>query len=110
MRPALTLAAVMLAAPAAAHDWYPYSCCSNRDCFEVDEGALVYDEHADEWIYVATGQRFAADLVRTTPHTDPKTGADIWRTWHVCTLTGKPDEPVRADGSGYCVWIPEAGG
>jgi hypothetical protein len=37
MRLPLALAALFLL---CAHSWYPYSCCSDKDCFELPEKAV----------------------------------------------------------------------
>lgn len=33
--------AILLASPAAAHDWYPMECCSGIDCAPVDQTQWV---------------------------------------------------------------------
>jgi hypothetical protein len=43
-RPSLYIVAVIVLAPPAAalaHSWYPYECCSNRDCHPVACEALI---------------------------------------------------------------------
>lgn len=38
---ALTLALLLAATPAHAHDWYPLDCCSGMDCAPVDHVETV---------------------------------------------------------------------
>ena len=40
---------VLLAATLLAHSWYPPSCCSDRDCFEVPCGEI--HSAGDQWEY-----------------------------------------------------------
>jgi hypothetical protein len=35
------LPALILATPAAAHDWYPWDCCSGLDCAPVERAELL---------------------------------------------------------------------
>lgn len=34
---AITVALALAASPAAAHEWYPIECCSERDCQPIDD-------------------------------------------------------------------------
>lgn len=40
---ALVLCALIISVPAAAHDWYPWECCSGFDCAPVERAELLPD-------------------------------------------------------------------
>lgn len=42
------IAACLLASPAAAHEWYPASCCSEKDCTPLTEADVK--ETPDGWL------------------------------------------------------------
>ncbi len=41
------LAALLVATPAAAHDWYPHECCHDQDCAAVDKIEMVPQKTSD---------------------------------------------------------------
>ena len=92
------MSAIVLAAPALAHDapsgWiYPLECCSNYDCrevekAEVEEGPLGY-------------------VIRTTGEVIPMTDAKVKMSpdgeFHWCSRGGKQD------GATICLFVPPRG-
>lgn len=89
IRLALALS-VLLAAPAAAHDWYPLECCSGQDCHpiacdqleEIDQGRIRD---------IGTGTIYSRDQIR--PSLDGQC--------HVCTAGGfKRGAPI-------CVFVQQ---
>ena len=45
MKRTLLVVGLLLAMPAAAHDWYPTNCCSGEDCAPVDR--VRYSPHPE---------------------------------------------------------------
>lgn len=90
------LALLLSTKPAPAHDWYPYECCSDRDCRPL------------EWSEVRTGpdgfmlpngetMGFADRRIRPTPPEDPQ------QRFHLCTVAGDPK------GRALCLFVPQGG-
>lgn len=76
---------------AAAHEWYPYSCCSDKDCRPVPPGAVRATPAG--WLVVATGETIAFDKARFSPDGQ----------FHVCSYGGLPD------GKTICLFAPGMG-
>lgn len=97
----ILIAAALIAAPAAAHEWYPAACCSNRDCFAVP--ASEVRATAEGWLLVPTGQVIPYDKARVTP--DEGGGQ-----FHVCTSGGFWPGSVLGSGMAQmCFWAPGSG-
>lgn len=87
---------LVLAAPAAAHDWYPPNCCSGHDCAPIamDEVRLTPEG------FVIPGNP------ETVPYSSPKirqTPPEGGNRYHLCTRAG------RRDGEVLCLYIPNWG-
>ncbi len=75
---------------AKAHDWYPWTCCSDRDCRQLAAGELKRDPHG--WITPkGIGVPFNDPRIKATPKDHPGV--------HLCE---------RSDGSVICLYLPEA--
>lgn len=97
------LAALLIATPAAAHGPWPYECCHDRDCDEVD-AKNVRDEGGQVHIRIPPGTHpmwpadGRGDFVVTVPRAavrKPVTGE-----WGVC---------ISPSGSLLCVFEPLSG-
>jgi hypothetical protein len=95
IRPALAVLA--LAGPAAAHDWYPWACCSDKDCAPV---AVPADLRATPqgWHIPASGETipFEDPRIRLTP---PEGGGEF----HRCSVAGDPAART------ICLFVPVTG-
>lgn len=77
---------------ARAHDWYEYSCCSDRDCAPLAEGTVV--EGPAGYEIPSTGE--------TIPYFDPR----IRKLW---SPDGKFHRCHRPDGTTRCLYTPGRG-
>ena len=80
--------------PAMAHDapsgWhYPVSCCSGRDCYEIDASEL--QEVMGAYKILATGQFFGFNRVKVSPDGH----------YHRCSYNGN-----RA-ATTFCLFVPQ---
>lgn len=91
-RPALLLLALLLASPAAAHDWYPWECCAGRDCYEAPAGAVKPEPGG--WRVVNTGELIPYARARTSPDDHV----------HLCQPTVNGVRTTR------CLYVPFQGG
>ena len=97
MRSLIVVAALAtLPGRALAHDWYPWDCCSGRDCRPVTRSEVEIT--ATGWRIVRTGEMipFRDRRIRRTP---PDQGA----TMHWCSRGG------RDDGATICLFVPPFG-
>ena len=74
-----------------AHDWYPYSCCSDRDCHPVPPEAVQFTPTG--WRVRTTGETIPFDKTRFSPD----------GRYHICSRGGKPD------GKTICLFTPGSG-
>ena len=81
---------------ATAHDWYPYTCCSDQDCHPISETDVTAGP--DGWVIRSTGEVIGYDdqRVRVTPKT-----AD--HAFHRCSPEGRPQ------GRTICLFVPQFG-
>lgn len=78
------------ASPALAHDWYPVSCCSDRDCRPLlEEGGETVTELRDGW-RLWDGRVIARSIARLSPD----------RRFHIC------ESPARTV---LCFFAPPGG-
>ncbi|WP_145107060.1 hypothetical protein [Cereibacter sediminicola] len=96
LRPAAVLFLVTLPAGAFAHDWYPFTCCSNRDCHPIADTEVTAGPTG--WVIRRTGEVIGYDDERLM-QTPKRAGNDF----HLCTTDGKPD------GKTICLFVPEFG-
>ena len=90
------LAFLIMCGPALAHDWYPSECCSQQDCFEIQESALTY---TDKGIRLPSGETLlhGDERIRMTPL--PQTG------FHWCVH----DEAFENMSETICLFLPNQG-
>jgi hypothetical protein len=89
------LAALVLALPGAAlaHSWYPYECCSDRDCFPVsvqDVRAIPGGWSLPDGTIVAHGE------ARASPDGN----------FHVCRRQDGTGPLIRLHKKPACFWAP----
>lgn len=53
---------LLLSAPAFAHGWYSWECCSGDDCAALPEGSVL--ERSDGYLIKATGELIPLGLAR----------------------------------------------
>jgi hypothetical protein len=72
-------ACVLVASPSLAHEWYPVSCCSDRDCHPlVEANGETVTESADGW-RLWDGRIIARNRARPSPD----------RQFHLCETPAK---------------------
>jgi hypothetical protein len=101
-RLALALAFALAAGPAAAHSWYPMSCCSGSDCYSIPSSDV--DLRPDGYFIKPTGELIPYGDARISP---PDSGGD----YHRCSIGANPRGPTigTMDGSSHpCFWAPQA--
>lgn len=94
------LALLALGASAAAHGWYPYDCCSDRDCWPMGQDA---DAREPDPTVVPGGYRthdghFVAER-DTRPSRDGR--------FHVCRYGGAREAGIIATTKGICLFVPQ---
>lgn len=100
---ALLAGVLAISSHARAHSWYPYDCCSDRDCWPmgVDSDAREPDPSVVTGGYRTHDGVFVAER-DTRPSRDGR--------YHVCrsggTLTGPVISPI---GKPFCLFVPNPG-
>jgi hypothetical protein len=90
---ALSCGLAILPVIAFGHDWYPFACCSDKDCWPTESVTAT----ASGWIIHTSGEVIPYDdpRVKDTP---PEASG-----FHVCHIGGDPT--ARA----LCLFVPGAG-
>ncbi|MGP3695878.1 hypothetical protein [Rhodobacter sp. NSM] len=96
LRPAAVLILLALPVGAMAHDWYPFTCCSNRDCHAIAESEVTAGPKG--WVIRRTGEIIGYDDERLM-----QTPKQAGSSFHLCTTDGKPD------GKAICLFVPQFG-
>lgn len=82
--------------PAKSHDWYPYECCSNQDCFPLRDEEVNLTPGG----YQITGHPhvipYGSSIIKMTP-------AEGDGKYHLCTRDGE------RSGSTICLFTPNMG-
>ncbi|MCE6952090.1 hypothetical protein LAZ29_14245 [Cereibacter sphaeroides] len=94
----LVILAFIAALPqtAAAHDWYPFTCCSDRDCGPVSESEVTAGPKG--WVIRSTGEVIGYDDERLM-----LTPRQAGNSFHRCSADGKPE------GKTICLFVPQFG-
>lgn len=81
---------------AKAHDWYDYSCCSDKDCRPIPFDAV---QVTPEGYRVPSGDviPFASTKIKPTPAEDTE------QRFHWCTVAGTDT------GHTLCLYVPQGG-
>ncbi|TCR69679.1 hypothetical protein [Bosea sp. BK604] len=95
----VALALLSLVSGAAAHSWYPYDCCSDRDCWPmgVDADAREPDPRIVPGGYLTHDGIFVAER-DTRPSRDGR--------FHVCRRGGAAAGSVISTSQGVCLFVP----
>jgi hypothetical protein len=96
------LVVLVLVRPSAAHDWYSWRCCHDRDCRELPDGAVretdggyvVTIPGRPEPVVIAYGDT----RVEVVPPEH-----DDGQTFHICTVAGEAGTSV------LCLYTPGRG-
>lgn len=86
--------------PVWAHSWYPYNCCSDKDCRPLAPGEVKITPRGYE--IPSLGKVVAPDMARPVP---PSAPAEAQQLFHVCTING--ESGVRAQL--LCLFVPQGG-
>lgn len=92
----IAFAVLCLAVPALAHSWYPYECCSERDCFPVP----VKD------VKVIKGGWMLHDGT-VIEHAEARPSPD--GRFHVCRHNDGKGGLIRLHEKPACFWAPIEG-
>lgn len=94
------LALLALGAAASAHSWYPYSCCSDRDCWPMGTDS---DAREPEPRVVPGGYRTHDGIFVAERDTRPSRDG----RFHVCRQAGQRDGKVIAPANERpCLFVP----
>ena len=101
---ARTLVLVMaLCTSAQAHEWYPLSCCSDRDCWPMGAAA---DAREPDPTFTPAGWRLHDGIV--VPFAATRASPD--GRFHVCRMGGAPrGSVVSPSGQAPCLFAPPQG-
>lgn len=83
------------AGAARAHDWYPYECCSNRDCYPVPASRVQVVPGG--WIIDGIAVRHG----EARPSPDGR--------FHICRHQDGKGDLIRPQGQPTCAWAPVEG-
>lgn len=84
---------ILTTSAALAHSWYPWECCSNRDCFPVE--ARDVREVSGGWL-LADGAFVAYGDARPSPD----------GRFHVCRREDGKGALIRLHEKPACFWAP----
>ena len=96
------LAAIALASPAAAHDWYDPACCDGKDCQPVRPDRVTATPTG--WrIQINPGDHVLSNrpVDMIVPYDSPRIRPSLDGDYHVCI------SPMM--NSLYCVYVPPQG-
>jgi hypothetical protein len=92
---ALCLTVAQCARPAFAHSWYPYECCSDRDCYAVPKERVRIVPGG--WVI----DGFAVRHGEARPSPDGQ--------FHICRSQDGKGDLIRPQDKPACVWAPVQG-
>ena len=109
MRAKWFLAAMLVATPAAAHDWYPMECCHSMDCAPVEKVEMIPGPAITSMLGTPVPADALGSMLVTTKHGSVIVPANFPRReskdnqMHAC---------VRPGYKGYmrliCIFLPPA--
>lgn len=93
------LALIALVQSAAAHSWYPYDCCSDRDCWPMGEDADAKEPDPK----IVPGGYLTHDGIFVAEK-DARPSRD--GRFHVCRQGGRAGADVIFNSKGVCLFVP----
>lgn len=93
------IAVASCAAPARAHSFYPYECCSDQDCWPMGKG-----EREPDPVLTPQGWRLHDGEIVAFAETRPSPDG----RFHVCRRGGAAEGAVIRPGR-PCLWAPPQG-
>lgn len=84
---------------AFAHSWYPWECCSEKDCEPMAAFSMQRDDDKEEWV-LPTGERVPFEEARVSPDLQ----------FHWCRYTPDSKTVIHPEGKPKCFWAPVGGG
>lgn len=96
----LTLLLAAGAKPTYAHSWYPYDCCSDRDCWPMGGDA---DAREPDPVIVPGGYRTHDGIFVAQRDTRPSRDG----RFHVCRYGGSARADVIKNSKGVCLFVPQ---
>lgn len=98
---ALGLALLVCAcAPAGAHSWYPYDCCSDRDCWPMGADS---DAREPDPAIVPGGYRTRDGIFVAERDAHPSKDG----RFHVCRYGGTKEAGIITTRQGICLFVPQ---
>lgn len=94
------LALLALGAAASAHSWYPYDCCSDRDCWPMGQDA---DAREPDPQIVPGGYRTHDGIFVAERDTRPSRDG----RFHVCRYGGAREAGIISTTKGICLFVPQ---
>lgn len=87
----------LTAGPAHAHSFYPWECCSDKDCEMLAARSIQRD--GETWL-LPNGERIPNSAARESPDQD----------FHWCRYANGPRDPIiKPSGNAPCFWVPKGG-
>lgn len=83
---------------ASGHSWYPYSCCSELDCFPVSVARDEIERRDGGWYLKKERITIPFDAARASPD----------RHFHICRNEMGRGTLITPSGQPPCFWVPEA--
>jgi hypothetical protein len=110
----IAIAAILMgfmAAPAKAHEWYDYACCSDKDCRPIDPASVTYNarRHVFLWQSDLSGRTYTIPAGDRSPvDMQPKTRTSKDGQYHGCEENVYHDDPQKAPvWVARCLYLPE---
>jgi hypothetical protein len=85
---------------ALAHSWYPWECCSERDCFPISIPRSEIARTETGWFLKKERITIPFDAVRSSPDGQ----------FHICRTEAGEGTLITPHGKPPCLWVPEVEG
>lgn len=88
--------------PVFAHSWYPWECCSDRDCWPMGDDA---DAKEPEPKIVPGGYLTHDGIFVSEKHVRQSRDG----RYHICRHQGNPKNGMITKETGACLFVPSSG-